>query len=70
MIGAILVFLSVLLYEHKGLVYGFLFILLEPAGWFTMWSGLEKIFFETKKNGPELDFYKKMAHAKVHFFDY
>jgi hypothetical protein len=69
-IGAIFVFIASLLYSNKGLLCSFLFILLEPAGWFTMWSGLEKIFFDTKKKSPELEFYRKMAHARMQFFDY
>ncbi|MCX6707626.1 MAG: hypothetical protein NT001_05815 [Candidatus Woesearchaeota archaeon] len=69
-IGAVLIFTSVLLYEHKGLIYGFLFVLLEPAGWFTMWTGLDKIFIEAGKKYPEIEFYKKMAHARMQFFDY
>jgi hypothetical protein len=34
-----------------------LFVILEPAGWFTSWTGLEAIFFTPKTRKQELDFY-------------
>lgn len=47
-----------------------LLILLEPASWFTIWTGFEYIFFvpETKKH--ELEFYKKMSEADITFQEY
>jgi hypothetical protein len=35
-----------------------------------MWSGLEEIFIAPRDKRPELDFYKKMAKAKIVFYSY
>lgn len=48
----------------------FLRILFEPAGWFSVWYGLDQIFYFSKEKKPELEFYKKMMHADIHFEGY
>jgi hypothetical protein len=47
-----------------------LFIMLEPAGWFFFWEGLDKIFREARDKKPDYIFYKKMINAKINFVDY
>jgi hypothetical protein len=75
-IGIFLIFMATLLYHNglalKGnsLLYEFLFVLFEPAGWFTIWTGLEKIFLDTRKELPDLEFYEKMAKADIYFHSY
>lgn len=53
---------------------GFLFKLLEiiftPAGWFSFWEGLGKIFIDTNQKESDIDFNIKMSTAKISFFDY
>lgn len=48
----------------------FMLIMFEPAGWFSFWEGLTKIFIKAKENKPEYIFYKKMKNAKISFFSY
>lgn len=68
--GGILIFIATLLYNYKGLIYNFLIVVLEPAGWFTMWSGLDRMFIYRSQKQPDLDFYKKMSNARIYFFSY
>ncbi len=44
-----------------------LLVLLEPAGWFFIWKGLEDLISTSREEMPELDFYNKMAKSKVTF---
>ncbi|MCX8147609.1 MAG: hypothetical protein N3D84_04030 [Candidatus Woesearchaeota archaeon] len=48
----------------------FFIILLEPAGWFSFWEGLNLIIFKSKEKKPDLDFYTKMKNAEVIFVPY
>jgi hypothetical protein len=57
-------------YENKTTVVSFLIILLEPAGWFFFWEGLDIIIFKPKEKKSELEFYKKLSHAKINFNSY
>lgn len=45
-------------------------IILEPGGWFTVWTGMDQIFYELRQNGPDLEFYKKMNEAEITFNSY
>ena len=61
---------AVVLFENRGgILQSFLIIMLEPAGWFFFWEGLNQIIFESKKKSPELEFYEKMAKCKVNFLN-
>lgn len=42
-------------------------IILEPAGWFLMWEGLDNLINSSRKKMPELDFYNKMSKCKIVF---
>jgi len=57
-------------YEGKTVLASFLLILLEPAGWFFFWEGLDIIIFKPKDKKAELSFYKKLSHAKINFSSY
>jgi hypothetical protein len=48
----------------------FLRVILEPAGWFTIWTGLENIFIDPQEKKSDLTFYKKMANCKIIFISY
>jgi hypothetical protein len=48
----------------------FLRVMLEPAGWFIVWFGLDQIFYSKKEKKPELDFYAKMSKANISFLSY
>ena len=44
-----------------------LIVLFEPAGWFFAWTGLDDLFFAARRKSTELDFFSKMAKAKIIF---
>jgi hypothetical protein len=47
-----------------------LHVLLEPAGWFAVWFGLDQLFYGTREMAREHAFYGKMARADVVFAAY
>lgn len=54
----------------KGFLINLLIIIMEPASWFSFWEGLGKIFIDSKAKQPDVDFYKKMASARIVFRSY
>lgn len=70
--GFFLMFFASVLSHYFGATWwaDFLRILCEPAGWFLVWYGLDQIFYFSREKKPELDFYKKMMHAEIHFEGY
>jgi hypothetical protein len=45
-------------------------VLLEPAGWFAVWFGLDQLFYGIREVSREHAFYRKMARAEVMFTAY
>jgi len=45
-------------------------VLFMPAGWFTLWFGLDEIFYTSRKKMPDLEFYEKMHKSKITFYAY
>jgi hypothetical protein len=48
----------------------FLSVLLEPAGWFSMWFGFDHIFYVVGSKKSDLVFYEKMSKCQVEFTPY
>lgn len=72
-VGIILMFVAtyVLFYFQKATFWmSFFVVLLEPAGWFLFWEGLDMALFTSKKEKPLLEFYKKMANSRLIFSSY
>ncbi|HVZ81045.1 MAG TPA: hypothetical protein VHE12_09670 [bacterium] len=67
--GVAIMFLAtaILFYTPKNFLTSFIVVLLEPAGWFTFWEGLDFIVFRSRESTPDLRFYRKMTGAKVLF---
>ena len=42
-------------------------VILEPAGWFSIWNGLDMVFQGSKATNEDYAFYKKMATAEITF---
>lgn len=57
-------------YPNKSLFTSFLIVLLEPAGWFTLWEGLNHYLFESKRKKPDLKFNRKMIQCEISFHPY
>jgi hypothetical protein len=47
-----------------------LVIPVEPAGWFFVWEGFERIFNYTKEKKPDMEFYKKLNKAEITFITF
>jgi len=45
-------------------------VILEPAGWFTAWTGLEHYGYAREERDEELKFYHKMMQAEIIFLPY
>lgn len=54
----------------KHILFNFILVLAEPAGWFLFWEGLNKAIYDTDKIKPNLDFYYKMSKSKIKFISY
>ena len=47
-----------------------LYVLFDPAGWFSTWFGLERLVHLWTTSKPELDFNHKMARCEITFASY
>lgn len=70
LIGIAFSLISTLLINQEGLIYSIPLIITEPGGWFSLWTGLDKVFLETKAKKPELEFHNRMAKMSVKFYSY
>ena len=71
--GIVIMFLAALVYFKLGestLFSSFLVVLLEPAGWFLFWEGLDILIFEPKKRKQDYMFYEKMVKCRIQFADF
>ncbi|MCX6310130.1 MAG: hypothetical protein NT084_00635 [Bacteroidetes bacterium] len=66
-ISALMIAVLITTIEMKKLGQNFLRILFEPAGWFLIWSGLEKIFFDGKTVKRKRDYYARLEKCKIEF---
>lgn len=57
-------------FGERNFVVSFFIILLEPAGWFLFWEGLDLAIFEAKRKKPMLEFYEKMVKCRISFMSY
>lgn len=44
-----------------------LLVMIEPAGWFLVWAGLDQLIFYSREKKPELEFYNKFSKSKIVF---
>ena len=57
-------------YNGNEFLWSVIMVVMEPAGWFTVWNGLDQILSKSKEKRPELEFYGKMAKADIRFDGY
>jgi len=67
---SILTALFVIPNENLTIWVSVLLILIEPAAWFTIWEGANKVFDTWKVMAPDLEFYKKMSKCEISFTAY
>ncbi len=68
--GVTLITASAMFYDKKGFLFSLIVVVLEPAGWFSAWTGLDKLFSKMLNKHPDIDFYEKMAKVEVKFHSY
>lgn len=44
-------------------------IILEPAGWFLIWNGLDFLLYEYRKTKKDIDFFDILSQLNIHFKD-
>jgi hypothetical protein len=54
----------------EGFTQTFMLFLLEPAGWFTIWTGFDYVFVGPTSRYDERDFYHKMSNSEISFVSY
>jgi len=54
-------------YNGKTLWSIFLFVILDPAGWFLFWEGLHHMVIDSRAKSHDHEFYEKMSRAKIKF---
>ena len=69
-IGILFSLISTFLITLEGFLFNLLLIITEPGGWFSLWTGLDKLFIEPKGKKPELEFHNKMAKMIIIFHSY
>ena len=71
-LGALMLIIATLvsIYGGEGVWTHILLVLLEPAGWFTAWTGLDQLFYTVEEKKPDLDFYRKMSNVEILFISY
>ncbi len=70
--GFLLLIIAAWVHHNSGesFLWSLITVVLEPAGWFTIWTGLDAILFKSKQNLPEMEFYDKMSRAEIKFDTY
>jgi hypothetical protein len=53
--------------NSKNFLLNALLILVEPTGWFLVWYGLDEVFYRTRQNKNDLEFYSLIAKSKISF---
>lgn len=70
MAGFALMLIAAAVGEYPGFLFKIIFVIAEPAGWFSVWTGLDKLFFGTREKEKDLYFDRRMAEIKVNFYSY
>jgi hypothetical protein len=57
-------------YEEAHYMMSLLRVILEPSGWFIVWTGMEKIFYLSGLKHKQFSFNQIMAKAEITFDSY
>jgi len=55
---------------EKNFLNNALRVIMEPAGWFFVWTGFDLIFYLSRKKKSEFNFMDRMAHAEIKFLSF
>lgn len=65
---ALMIISSYIIYQDSDKYFlRLLLILFEPAGWFTLWLGLDRLTSNYGTDLKEMNFYKRMTEAQIKF---
>jgi len=73
LIGLVLSILAaIFVYPNQGggVLYNIILVLLEPAAWFTVWEGANRVFDASKDFSADREFYRKMSKCDIEFTPY
>lgn len=56
--------------EEHNVLFSIMLVLLEPAAWFTIWEGANKVSDTWHVFEPDLVFYQKMSKSEINFTGY
>lgn len=56
--------------HSQRLLVNFFLVVLEPAGWFTIWNGFERLFFVPAQLASDRVFFDKMSRCTISFIPY
>lgn len=70
LVGIVIMTIATYVLIYYESLANFMLILLEPAGWFFLWDGLEIALFKSKDKKSELEFYRKLSDAEINFDSY
>ena len=70
--GVVLMIISSYIYYLKlpGFYPNLLLVILEPAGWFLLWNGLDLLITFAKSKKADIAFYEKLSGVHVEFGSY
>jgi len=57
-------------YEGTNVFFNVILVLIEPAAWFTIWEGANRVVSSWEDRRLDVDFYKKMIKSEVNFTGY
>lgn len=59
-----------LFYEVGKISCAFITCVIEPAGWFLLWAGLDHLVNSSKETKKDLEFYLRMPKSEIKFLTY
>lgn len=70
--GVVMIFASTVIASALNQTFWMRFFetLLEPAGWFTAWTGLDQFFYTIEGKRPDKEFYRKISETRIIFTSY
>src|SRR3989344_4078486 len=69
--GIVMIMIASFLFSLEDIwIIHLLIVILEPAGWFTAWTGLDEIYYKGREIKPDLEFYSKMTRCEISFHTY
>lgn len=71
-VGMTLLAVAAWISQQQSLQYGIhlLLVMFEPAGWFTVWTGLDNIFNIPAQKKNDLQFFLKLSQVEINFIPY